>query len=38
MISLTLSKLMAISLPLRNVNSRSESEFARALFEDISTF
>jgi hypothetical protein len=38
MISLTLSRLIAISLPLRKVNSRSESESARALLEDICTF
>ncbi|MNI74988.1 hypothetical protein D3C73_1311070 [compost metagenome] len=38
MISLTLSRLIAISLPLRRVNSRSESESARALVEDIGTF
>jgi hypothetical protein len=30
--------LIAISLPLRKVNSRSESESARALLEDIKTF
>ncbi|MFD2884754.1 hypothetical protein ACFS4T_28890 [Pseudomonas lini] len=35
MISLTFSRLIAISLPLRKVNSRSESESARALLEDI---
>jgi hypothetical protein len=29
---------MAISLPLRNVNSSSESESARAFLEDIETF
>ena len=38
MISLTFSRLIAISLPLRKVNSRSESESARALFDDIKTF
>ena len=38
MISLTFSRLIAISLPLRKVNSRSESESARALLEDIKTF
>jgi hypothetical protein len=30
--------LIAISLPLRKVNSRSERESARALLEDIKTF
>jgi len=38
MISLTFSRLMAISLPLRKVKSRSESESARALVVDIKTF
>ncbi|MNR36234.1 hypothetical protein D3C85_1541320 [compost metagenome] len=33
MISLTLSRLIAMSLPLRKVNSSSESESARAFWE-----
>ncbi|MNE06519.1 hypothetical protein D3C80_991100 [compost metagenome] len=38
MISLTLSRLIAISLPLRRVNSSSDSESARAFCDAIGTF
>ncbi|MCY1433144.1 hypothetical protein D9M71_491650 [compost metagenome] len=38
MISLTLSRLIAISLPLRRVNSSSDSESARAFCVAMVTF
>src|SRR5471032_1133975 len=38
MISLTFSRLIANSLPLRKVNSSSESESAQAFLEDIGTY